>query len=405
MVFNMKTAGLLAAATAASGSVIELPVRIENTYASVELSVGTPPEPYRLLFDTGSSTAWFTSASCTTTSCPSSSSYSRNHYSANGSSTSTDLHAFSRIGYIAGDGVAGAATRDVFSTPDGSFEWNQTFLAANESSWRWITADGFLGLGFSSIAENATTSLVETLLWDGKLDEPRFALFYGTNLKDAGEQNGILTIGGSEEEKYVDGEVVYAPLRQERPYELWRAPLRSVSILVAGQKNATVNMKTGQLPSTTDAAGVYPSANVTWEMWGFGRAIFDTGAGRVSIPDEIIDPVYFNLGWNLTKLLNGEESMGCQHLNASWAITFTLGEDEDTSGDVSFSIRGDEFLGNDPQCQPPFDNSGDNQFALIGAAFLRRWYTVFDFGADKAEDYKPRIGFGKLKKEWDYLYQ
>ncbi|KZM26671.1 aspartic-type endopeptidase [Ascochyta rabiei] len=386
MVFNMKAAGILATATAVSASVLQLPVVIENSYASVEFLVGTPPEPYRLLFDTGSASAWFTSTSCTAESCPSLGSYKRNHYSVNSSSTSTDLHAFSGIDYIAGDGIAGAAIRDVFSTPDGSLEWNQTFLAANESSWRWITADGFLGLGFSSIAQNATT-LVETLLWDGKLDEPRFGLFYGTNLKDTGDQNGVLTIGGSEEEKYVDGEVVYTPLRKEKPYELWRGPLRS----------------TGQQPVTTDAEGVSPSANVTWEMWGFGSAVFDTGAGRVSIPDEIIDPVYFNLGWNLTKLLNGEESMDCQHMNASWAITFTMGEGEDHTKDVSFSMRGDEFLKAGDQCMPPFDNSGNTQFALIGAAFLRRWYTVFDFGADKVEDYQPRIGFGRLKKEWDYL--
>jgi hypothetical protein len=372
---------------------------------SVELSAGTPAKPYRFVFDTGSSTTWFTSTACTTTSCPSLSTYNRTLYSANASSTSKDLGAFSRVSYIDGDGVAGAATLDVFSTPDGKFEWNQTFLAANESSWRWITADGFLGLGFSSIAETATSSLVETLLWDGKLDKPRFSLFYGTNFKDEGAQNGVLTIGGSDEERYVDGEVVYAPLRKEDPYQLWRAPLRSINVMVAGQENSTVTLNTGHLPETTDAGGVWPHANVTWSMYGAGAAVFDTGAGRISVPDEIIDAVYFNLGWNVTKLMNGEERMDCQHLNASWAITFTLGEDADESKDVSFSIRGDEFTKPGAQCMPPLDNSGQSGFALIGAAFLQRWYTVFDFGADKPENYAPRIGFGKLKREWDYQYQ
>lgn len=367
--------------------------------------MGTPPKPYRLLFDTGSSTTWFTSTGCTATSCPSLSTYNRNLYSLNASSSSQDLNSFSRIPYIDGDGVSGSATLDVFSTPDGSFEWNQTFLAANESSWRWITSDGFLGLGFSSIAEAATSSLVETLLWDGKLDEPRFALFYGTNLKDAGTQNGVLTIGGSHEDKYVDGEVVYAPLKKENPYQLWRAPLRSVNIMVAGQANATVTMKTGELPSTTDAEGVWPRANVTWPMYGGGAAVFDTGAGGVSIPDEIIDAVYFNLGWNVTKLREGEERMDCQHLNASWAMSFTLGESEDESQDVSFSIRGDEFTRPGEQCMPPINNSGQNGFALIGSGFLQRWYSVFDFGSDKVQDYQPRIGFGRLKREWDYLHQ
>ncbi|KAF3034774.1 hypothetical protein E8E12_001864 [Didymella heteroderae] len=400
----LKTVSFLAAATAATASVIELAVRIDGSYASVELAAGTPPRPYRLLFDTGSSTTWFTSTACTETSCPNPRPYNRTLYSANASSTSTDLHAFSRIPYIDGDGVAGAATLDVFSTRDGSFEWNQTFLAANESSWRWITADGFLGLGFSSIAETNTSSLVETLLWDGQLDSPRFGLFYGTNLADQGEQNGVLTIGSSAEDKYVDGSVVFAPLRKEDEYQLWRAPLRSVNVLVAGEPNATVVLNTGHLPDTTDADGVWPHANTTWPMYGAGEAVFDTGAGRVSVPDEIIDAVYFNLGWNVTKLMNGEERMECAHLNASWALTFTLGEGAEAD-DVSFSIRGDEFTEPGAQCMPPIDNSGQNSFALIGATFLQRYYTVFDFGASKVEDYQPRIGFGRLKREWDYLYQ
>jgi|SRR5690242_8008733 len=371
---------------------------------SVGFSVGTPPKPYWLLFDTGSTTTWITSTACTEDSCPNSRPYPRTLYSANASSTSQDLHAFSRIPYVAGDGVAGAAIRDVFSTGDGSFEWNQTFLSANESSWRWITADGFLGLGFNSIAEANTSSLVETLLWDGQLDEPRFSLFYGTNLADEEEQNGVLTIGGGEEEKYVEGEVVYAPLRKEDPYQLWRAPLRSINILVAREPNATVIMKTGSLPDTTDAEGVWPSANTTWPQWSVGTAVFDTGAGRIALPDENLAAVYFNLGWNLTKLMNGGERMECQHLNASWALTFTLGEGAEED-DVSFSIRGDEFTRPGDQCMPPFDNSGAPGFALIGAAFLRRYYSVYDFGATKVEEYAPRIGFGRLKKEWDWKYQ
>ncbi|KAJ4319290.1 hypothetical protein N0V94_003982 [Neodidymelliopsis sp. IMI 364377] len=402
MVFNIRTASLLTAATAVTASVLELPVRIQDTYSSVEVSLGTPPKPYRLLFDTGSSTTWLTSTGCTSTSCPYLSSFKRTLYDFNSSSTAEDLNAISHIPYIDGDGVAGAATLDVMSDPAGTLEWNQTFLAANQSTWRWITADGFLGLGFSSIAETGTKALVETLLSDGKLDAPRFGLFYGTNLKDDGAQNGVLTIGGSEEEKYVDGSVAYAPLRKEEPYQLWRTALRSVNVLVAGQKNTTINIRNGQLPEFNDAECIYPCANVTWPV--YGAAVFDTGAGRISVPDEIIDAVYFNLGWNNTKLMNGGERMECEHLNASWALSFTLG-DADVKDDVTFTIRGDEFTEPGAQCMPPIDYSGQNSFALIGAAFLQRHYSVFDFGAEQVENYAPRLGFGRLKKEWDYLYQ
>jgi saccharopepsin len=400
--------GLLATAATVSASVLELPVVIENTYASVKLDVGSPPKAHQFLFDTGSSTMWTVNTDCTETSCPDGSSpyYTRQKYNASASSSSVDLGSFATIPYNGGV-VAGQALQDVFVTPGGDLEWNQTFLSVNESSWRFITADGFLGMGFSSIAEKNTSTLVETLLWDGKLDAPRFGLFYGTNLKDEGAQDGVLTIGGSQEEKYVDGEMVFTPLQQADEYQLWRAPLRSVNVLVARnptQPNSTVEVHNGRLPTTQLPAGTYPPANVTWPMYGSGSAVFDTGAGRLAVPPGIIEAMYYNLGWNYTKLTHGMERMDCQHLNASWAVTLTLGEGA-LADDVSFSLRGDEFTAPGGQCMPPFDASDSDSFALVGAAFLHRHYSVFDFGGDKVDEYQPRIGFGRLKKEYDFLYQ
>ncbi|KAK8901186.1 hypothetical protein ACHAQE_007634 [Botrytis cinerea] len=398
----MSTFTLLALTAAASAAVLELPVHIQNTYSSVEFEVGTPAKPYRFLFDTGSTTSWVNGRNCTDTSCPNISGFVRTQYNELNSSTSVDLDQYASIPYIDGDVLAGNVFSDVFSDEKGTLSWNQTFMAADDSSWRFITADGFLGLGFSSIAENKTSSLVETLLWEDKLDETRFALFYGTNLNDTGVQDGVLTIGGSHEDVYVDGEVVYMPLRVESPYELWRAPLRSVNVLAA-HENSTVTVHNGKLPSTDAPANTWPKANTTWPMYGAGTAVFDTGAGRISLPSSMIGAFYFNLGWNITKLMNGEERMQCEHLNSTWAVSLTFGESNDESNDVTFSVRGDEFLTPGEQCMPPVDDSGSSSFSLLGADFLRRHYSVFDFGGSRVEDYQPKIGFGKLKEEYDYL--
>ncbi|KAK6208212.1 hypothetical protein LQW54_006993 [Pestalotiopsis sp. IQ-011] len=392
---------LLTLAAAASAAVIDLPVHVQNTYASVEFQVGTPPKTTRLQFDTGSSTAWMVGTGCTDSSCPNSSGYDRIEYNASASSTSEDLNTFARIPYVDGDAVTGEAIRDLFVDEAGTLEWNQTFLSLNQSSWRFTTADGLLGLGFSSIAEESTSSMVETLLWADQLDETRFALFYGTDLSDNGK-DGVLTIGGSHEDTYVDGEVAYVPLRKEDPYQLWRTALRSVNVLVARGENSTVTVHNGELPTTDDANGTWPKANTTWFMYGAGTAVFDTGAGRIEVPEETIAPIYFNLGWNVTKLMNGEERMECEHLNSTWALSFTLGEG-DEADDKTFTIRGDEFTRPGDQCMPPIDSSGNNGFALIGAAFLRRHYSVFDFGATQVANYQPKIGFGRLKSEYDHM--
>ncbi|QSZ37394.1 hypothetical protein DSL72_009492 [Monilinia vaccinii-corymbosi] len=394
----------LAAASAASASVLELPVVIQNTYASVELQIGTPSKPYRLLLDTGSATSWITSVDCTDISCPNLSGFNRTRYSEAESSTSHNLDQSGDISYTSDITVSGSVIQDVFTDYEESLEWNQTFLAANQSLWRFPTVDGFLGLAFSSIAVNKTTTLVETLLWDHKLDAPRFGLFYGTNLKDTGVQDGVLSIGASHENKYVDGEIAYVPLLKESPRQLWRAPLRSVNILSSYSINSTVTVHNGQLPTNNDPAGTYPKFNTTWPTWGAGRAVFDSGVGRISVPTNIVDAVYFNLGWNRTKLTMGLERMECRHMNASWALSFTFGADYDESSDVTFTLRGDEFYAPGEQCMPPIDDSEQSDFALIGQPLLRRHYSIFDFGASDVEDYAPRVGLGRLKEEFDYLY-
>ncbi|EDU41698.1 Asp domain containing protein [Pyrenophora tritici-repentis] len=398
---------VLAVATTASAAILELPVAIKNSYLSVPFQVGTPPKEHRLSLDTGSASSFMLNTDCTATSCPDGSKpyYIRQPYNASASSSAVDKHISAAIPYLGGN-VAGETFEDVFGDPASDIQWNQTFVSVNQSSWRFITADGFLGLGFSTIAEKNTTTVVETLMQNDLLDAPRFSLFYGTNPSDNGTQDGALTIGGSHEEKYADGPIVYAPLKKEGEYQLWRTPLRSISILVARNPtdpNSTVEVHNGRLPTTRVPEGTWPHANVTWNMFTSGSAVFDTGAGSLSLPIVTLPGLYYNLGWNYTKLFEThEERIECQHLNASWAVTLTLG-DGAPEDDVSFSIRGDEFFFNH-ECMPPFDTTGDS-YALIGMSFLRRHYSVFDFGSNKVENYAPRIGFGRLKKAYDYMYQ
>lgn len=400
---------LLAIAGTASAAVFDLPVVIKGTYSSVKLDIGTPPKEHQLLFDTGSSTLWTVSTDCTQDSCPEENTelYKRQYYNASASSTAVELAIPATIPYLGGN-IKGEIYQDVFSALDGSVEWNQSFIAVNESSWMWITADGFLGLGFSTIAEPNTSTLVETLLWDGKLDKPRFGLYYGKNLGDEGPQDGVLSIGDSHEDKYVDGQVVYAPLQKvNNEHDLWRTPLKAVHLLVAknpSNPNHTVETHIGKLPTTQFSGNGIESVNMTLSTFGNGKAVFDTGAGRLSVPYEMIDSLYYNLGWDYQSLLNGTQRFTCEGMNASWAISLVLGEGA-PEDDVVVSIRGDEFLEPGAQCMPPFDPSGAPSFALVGSAFLQRYYTVWDFGADKVAEYKPRLGFGRLKKEFDWKYQ
>ncbi|KAK7936042.1 hypothetical protein PG985_001537 [Apiospora marii] len=376
---------------ASSAAVLDLPIWYRNTYALVRFQVGTPAQDHLLLFDTGSGTSWMADKKCADGGCFNNSGFPRNGYDVNASTTSVDLGVYNSIDYLGG-ATGGYTYSDFFGLGDVS--WNQTFIAANQSSWSWIPGDGFLGMGFSSIAQPATQTVVETMIEEGLLDEPKFGLYYGKEFNFTGEAGdgpgeGILTLGGSEEEKYVDGDMTWLPVRKDlngTVYQLWRSTLRKFT----GTRHA------GNIGG--------PALNETLE-WNAGQAngVFDTGAGTISVPDGRIEAIYRSIGWSYDDLYNGRYIPLCTDFNTSWAVTFTFSDNGADFYDVS--ITGDRlarngFAGRGDACFPPFDSSGSEGLVLFGQSFMRQFYTVYDFGGSRVEDYKPRIGFGELKAEF-----
>lgn len=297
---------------------------------------------------------------------------------------------YDEIDYLGG-ATGGPALRDVFRI--GRTYWNQTFIAANQSSWSVMPSDGFFGLAFSSIAEPSTQTAVETLMQDGLLDEHRFAIYYGTEFNDTNGApgKGVITVGGSEERKYVDGPINWLPVQKDLDgtvYQLWRSTLRKIS----GSRKV--------------APGQGSSFNGSVE-WAAGQAnsVFDTGSGGgISIPSAQVDAVYESIGWSFPAILNGSHIPLCSEFNSSWSVTFSYSDDGVRYHDLTFS--GDQlarpgFANRADACWPPFDAQyGSDSLVLIGQPILRLFYTIFDFGSTRVEDYKPRIGFGKLKKEF-----
>lgn len=372
--------------------------------AMVEVEAGTPPVSHSLQFDTGSATTWIYTADCdVTTACPNNSGYNRTGYDEAASSTAEQLGTSASIEYLGGI-TAGAGVEDVFSIPSSSAaaknttttttSWRQTFLAATSSSFFNIPADGLLGMAFNSIADANTSTLVETLFQqDGGslLDEPRFGLYYGTEVSDTGDGpgNGILTLGGSHEDVYADGNLTWAPLSNPADPQLWRVNMQYMT----GTKPVT----TGTTSSTgaTTTTSTIPLSGA----WG----VFDTGAGRIGVPDPYIDGLYASIGMNYSAILAGDHLPLCTEFTDAWSVALHFG---DTYGPVKVTLTGDMLrqpgfaTGEDKYCWPPFDPSGSNGLFLFGGDFLQNFYTVFDFGGTEAGAYDAKIGFGALKDEY-----
>ncbi|PNP44154.1 hypothetical protein TGAMA5MH_04441 [Trichoderma gamsii] len=391
MGFSIRAAVVPAAAAvllARSGSaaVLEFPVTLRNTYACIDISVGTPPQNHVLVFDTGSATSWIANENCVDGGCDNVSGYPWKAYDSDSSVTSKDLGIYDSISYLGG-GTGGEVYSDRFSH-DG-LTWTQTFISANQTSMGFIAGEGFFGLAFSSIAEQDTKTVMETLMQDRQVDFPRFGLYYGTEFNDTHGHpgKGVLTLGDSHERKYVDGDVAWVPGKKDSGvYELWRS-----------------NLKTFYGERKDNNGNIQNNGSLQYDL-GAANGVFDTGAGLIYVPDATIDAVYDSIGWNYTALLHGDYLPSCTDMNSTWSVTFTFESDEG-SDFTNITLTGDQlkipgFAYQTDKCNPPFSTSGSPHLFLLGQLYLRNFYSIFDFGGLKVEDYNVRIGFGNLKKEW-----
>ncbi|KAM5349927.1 hypothetical protein ACJ41O_006432 [Fusarium nematophilum] len=354
-----------------NAAVLDLPIITDNSYNLVNLDIGTPPKSYRLWFDTGSATSWVADHICATE-CPNITPYKRVGYNVQESSTGNETGLWGSIEYFGGS-TSGPVTSDVVRV--GKVSWKQSFIAAWQTSWSNIPGDGFLGLAFNSIITGGADTVMKTVM--SKLDMPRFGIYYD----QSGGKNGLLTLGGSKESKYVDGKLTKVPIvAQNGVYDVWAS---------------IINSATG----TTTKNGKKVKAETSFNH---GRVVFDTGAGRISLAKGAIEGVYESIGMNWTAIWNGEHIPRCSEFNSSWSVSFSFG-DGGKGQPAEVTLTGDQlavpgFANQEDACWPPFDESDSEDFSLIGKALLSHFYTVWDFGSKVESKYKPTLGFGKLKK-------
>ncbi|KAK4236812.1 aspartic peptidase domain-containing protein [Achaetomium macrosporum] len=381
--FSFAAAIISSAVSFASGAVLDLPIIVNNGYDMVELDVGTPPQTYRLMFDTGSASTWIVDKECAE-SCPNVSDFDRNPgYDVATSSTANLTGQAASIDYLGGR-VAGVTAIDKFRF--GNLSWSQPFIAANESNWSAQPNHGFLGLAFGSIADGGATPVFEVLMANGVLDRPRFGLYYDQDDSDrpeGGHSKGRLTLGGSREDDFVEGAMTTIQLTQPSgAYDVWRSVLHTV--------NGTCTTANGtKVEAQTDLFG--------------SSVVFDTGASHISLPPDSIEAVYASVGMNWTAIIKGDHIPLCTEFNDSWSITFELGFYGDTK---TITLTGDQlalpgFAHREDACWPPFDDAGGPGFTLIGKRLLRRFYTIWDYGSFPVEGqyHQSTLSFGKLKSK------
>lgn len=177
-----------------------------------DIAIGTPPQSFKVVLDTGSSNLWVPSSECNSIAC-----YLHTKYDHSASSTYKKNGSSFEIRYGSGS-LSGFVSQDTLQIGDLKVK-NQDFAEATSEpglAFAFGRFDGIMGLGYDTISVNRIVPPFYNMLNQGLLDEPVFA-FYLASTEDGAESEAIF--GGINEDHYT-GKLVKIPLRRKAYWEV-----------------------------------------------------------------------------------------------------------------------------------------------------------------------------------------
>jgi len=321
-----------------------------------EISIGTPPQKFTVVFDTGSSNLWVPSKHCkiTNIACLMHNKYNDKASSTfvkNGTTFAIQYGSGSLSGYLSQDtvSVAGLAVKNLLFA-EAIKEPGITFIMAK--------FDGILGLGYPRIAVDGVTPWFNALVEQKIVDEPVFSFYLTREIGTDGE----LFIGGVNKDRF-KGEIQYFPVTRQA---YWQIEMDAINI----EDKLSSNIKVGVCK-------------------GGCAAIVDSGTSLIAGPKADIAEINKAIG--ALPFINGEYLIDCKKLAEMPNVDFIL-------GGKSFTLKPEQYTlimsqDNKKQCISAFMGLDIPPPAgplwILGDAFMGWYYTVFDFGNN-------RVGFAEL---------
>lgn len=178
-----------------------------------EIDIGTPPQAFGVVFDTGSSNLWVPSKECRLSPACYLHKYfdsaKSSTYKYNGTSFSIQYGSGAVVGFIGQDvtTVAGLQAKDSLFGQVTTLK-GVSFLASK--------FDGILGMAWPSISVNGCPLIFDLLYKQGQVSGNSFS-FYLT--RKAGENGSALVLGGVDQ-KYYTGDFKYYKLKMQNYWAL-----------------------------------------------------------------------------------------------------------------------------------------------------------------------------------------
>ncbi|KAH8100357.1 aspartic peptidase domain-containing protein, partial [Cristinia sonorae] len=314
------------------------------------ISVGTPPLPYTVDFDTGSSDLFLPGTSCTKN-CA-----GHSRYSPLLSTTSKDRKKSFKLEYQDGSTVSGKQYSDTVSA-GGLTATGQALGAASTYSdslaTQRFTPDGLLGMGYQVISQYNSPPFFQTLVAQKKTTKPMFAFKLATTGSE-------LYLGGVNPDLYT-GSFTYVPVTAKA---YWQVKMDSVTVINTGPKRPTPLPRIEAIIDTGTTLIIGDAKNVKSfyaQIPGAKDAAKTVAPGYYTVPCDAVPTVQLTFGRKAFEIP---------------PVAFNLGRVDGASED----------------CVAGIVSSGTSQsFWIVGDVFLRGVYTSFDLGAN-------RVGFAELKQ-------
>jgi len=349
--------------------------------------VGTPAQPFTVVFDTGSGHFIVPSNNCVSTGCTLHRRYNRSASSSavdldhDGNEVGADMEERDQVSVAFGTGeIVGEFAREtVCFNPVGAGDDGMPAAERGEcirvravfatemtdEPFSAFEFDGILGLGLESLALHPEFSFMGQWTRLNKVLDSYFGVFLSSNDQAASE----ITFGGHDETKLA-GEMHWTPVhRPELGY--WQLQIRSIRI-----------------------------GNETLDLCQAGDcvAIADTGTSLLGVPKQAAQ----NIHWLLARTVEGNPSeLDCrQHTGPD--IVFDLGGFEVTITAEDYSrpaglrvitnATGEEEFVCRAQLLPVDEAATLGPKAwILGEPVLQRYYTAYDWGRSK-------VGFAKAAR-------